>query len=63
MDTSITFDNVSFRYTGAANDALHDVSFKINAGDQVAFVGPSGGGKTTIARLIARFADVTEGNI
>ena len=63
VDTSITFDNVSFRYTGAANDALHDVSFKINAGDQVAFVGPSGGGKTTIARLIARFADVTEGNI
>ena len=62
-DTSIIFENVSFRYTGAANDALHDVSFKINAGEQVAFVGPSGGGKTTIARLIARFADVTEGNI
>ena len=62
-DTSITFENVSFRYPGAANDALHDVSLKINAGEQVAFVGPSGGGKTTLARLIARFADVTEGNI
>lgn len=62
-DTSITFENVSFRYPGAVNDALHDVSLKINAGEQVAFVGPSGGGKTTLARLIARFADVTEGNI
>ena len=51
-DTSITFENVSFRYPGAAN-----------AGEQVAYVGPSGGGKTTLARLIARFADVTEGNI
>ena len=62
-DTSITFENVSFRYPGATNDAPHDVSLKINAGEQVAFVGPSGGGKTTLARLIARFADVTEGNI
>ena len=62
-DTSITFENVSFRYPGAVNDALHDVSLKINACEQVAFVGPSGGGKTTLARLIARFADVTEGNI
>ena len=35
-DTSITFENVSFRYPGAVNDALHDVSLKINAGEQVA---------------------------
>ena len=42
-DTSITFENVSFRYQGAADDALHDVTLKINAGEQVAFVGPSGG--------------------
>lgn len=42
-DTSITFENVSFRYPGAADDALHDVTLKINAGEQVAFVGPSGG--------------------
>lgn len=51
VDTSIIFENVSFRYTGAANDALHDVSFKINAGEQVAFVGPSGGGKLLLQDL------------
>lgn len=62
-DTSITFENVSFRYPGAKKDALHEINLKINAGEQVAFVGPSGGGKTTLARLIARFADTTEGQI
>lgn len=62
-DTSITFENVSFRYPGAKKDALHEINLKINAGEQVAFVGPSGGGKTTLARLIARFADATEGQI
>lgn len=62
-DTSIEFDHVSFRYKNADKDALHDVSLKIRAGEQVAFVGPSGGGKTTLARLIARFADATEGKI
>lgn len=62
-DASIKFENVSFRYSGAANDALHNINLEIKAGEQVAFVGPSGSGKTTLARLIARFADVTEGNI
>lgn len=62
-DTSITFENVSFRYKGAAKDALHAINLRIDAGEQVAFVGPSGGGKTTLARLIARFADPTEGRI
>lgn len=62
-DRSITFENVSFRYPGAKKDALHEIDLKINAGEQVAFVGPSGGGKTTLARLIARFADATEGQI
>lgn len=62
-DTSITFENVSFRYPGAKKDALHEINLKINAGEQVAFVGPSGGGKTTLARLIARFSDATEGQI
>lgn len=62
-DTSICFENVSFRYEGAAKDALHGVNLDIKAGEQVAFVGPSGGGKTTLARLIARFADATEGKI
>ena len=62
-DTSICFENVSFRYEGAVKDALHGINLDIKAGEQVAFVGPSGGGKTTLARLIARFADATEGKI
>ena len=62
-DTSIQLEKVSFRYTGAAKDALHQISLDIHAGEHVAFVGPSGGGKTTLARLIARFADATEGSV
>ena len=62
-DTSICFDGVSFQYEGASKDALKNINLEIRAGEQIAFVGPSGGGKTTIARLIARFHDVTKGNI
>lgn len=62
-DTSICFDGVLFRYEGASKDALKNINLEIRAGEQVAFVGPSGGGKTTIARLIARFYDVTKGSI
>ena len=62
-DTSICFDGVSFQYEGASKDALKNINLEIHAGEQVAFVGPSGGGKTTIARLIARFSDVTKGSI
>ena len=58
----IEFKNVSFKYD---NDiyALKDVSFKVKAGSTVAFVGPSGAGKTTMAHLIPRFYDVTDGAI
>lgn len=62
-EMSIAFHNVSFRYEGAANDALHNINLEIKEGEQVAFVGPSGGGKTTLARLIARFFDASEGSI
>ncbi|MDD3340309.1 MAG: ABC transporter ATP-binding protein [Lachnospiraceae bacterium] len=62
-DSSITLEHVSFRYQDAAKDAIHGVSLKIPSGEHVAFVGPSGGGKTTLASLIARFWDVTEGKI
>lgn len=62
-DTSICFDGVSFRYEGTSKDALKNINLEIHAGEQVAFVGPSGGGKTTIACLIARFHDVTKGSI
>ena len=62
-DHSIIFERVSFRYEDAAKDALHQINLKIGEGEHVAFVGPSGGGKTTLASLIARFFDVTEGAV
>lgn len=62
-DNSVEFDNVSFRYGNARTDALTGVTFKVNAGETVAFVGPSGGGKTTVAGLISRFWDVREGAV
>ncbi|MEE0290550.1 MAG: ABC transporter ATP-binding protein [Lachnospiraceae bacterium] len=62
-DASIVFENVSFRYKDGITDALHGVNLKIEPGEHVAFVGPSGGGKTTLASLIARFFDVTEGKL
>lgn len=62
-DASIVFENVSFRYKDSITDALHGVNLKIEPGEHVAFVGPSGGGKTTLASLIARFFDVTEGKL
>ena len=60
---SITFENVSFRYEDAGRDALHQINLAIKEGEHVAFVGPSGGGKTTLASLVARFFDITEGRI
>ncbi len=63
QDNSVEFSGVSFRYSNAEADALKDVSFKVNAGQTVAFVGPSGGGKTTVAGLISRFWDVREGMV
>ena len=62
-DHSIIFERVSFRYQDAAKDALHQINLKIGEGEHVAFIGPSGGGKTTLASLIARFFDVTEGAV
>ena len=63
QDNSVEFEGVSFRYSNADTDALKSVSFKVNAGQTVAFVGPSGGGKTTVAGLISRFWDVREGSV
>jgi len=58
----IEFRNVSFRYPGGPK-VLKDVSFTINSGESVAFVGHNGAGKTTIVKLLCRFYDVTEGEI
>jgi ABC-type multidrug transport system fused ATPase/permease subunit len=60
---SIEFRNVSFRYPGAADDALKDVSFTVRAGQTVAIVGPNGSGKTTLASMIPRLFDPTAGDI
>jgi ATP-binding cassette subfamily B protein IrtA len=60
---SLEFKNVTFAYEDANKNALDKISFKLNEGETVALVGASGGGKTTIARLAARFWDVDEGEI
>lgn len=62
-DNSAEFKNVSFRYSGTETDALHNISFRVHSGETVALVGPSGGGKTTVAGLISRFWDVSAGEI
>ena len=61
-DHSVAFENVSFSYDGE-NLALDDVSFEVKSGTSLALVGPSGGGKTTAAGLIARFWDVQNGAV
>lgn len=62
-DNSVTLENVTFRYKNSSEDALKDVTFRANAGETVALVGPSGGGKTTVAGLISRFWDVNSGEV
>jgi ATP-binding cassette subfamily B protein len=59
----IRFEHVSFRYQGAATDALRDVSFTIAAGETVAIVGRNGAGKSTMIKLMTRLYDPTEGRI
>ncbi|WP_296029852.1 ABC transporter ATP-binding protein [uncultured Treponema sp.] len=63
LDSSVEFDRVSFSYGGSEKKALDGVSLKIASGEHVAFVGPSGGGKTTLASLVARFWDVQQGSV
>lgn len=61
-DSSVALDHVTFSYDGVKN-ALEDISLSIGTGQTVAFVGPSGGGKSTLAALIARFFDPQSGKI
>ena len=59
----VTFDHVSFRYPGAEEDVLHDITFTAKPGETTAFIGSTGCGKSTLVNLIPRFYDVTEGKI
>ncbi len=61
-NNSVTLDNVTFSYDGIKN-ALEDISLTIGNGQTVAFVGPSGGGKSTLAALISRFFDPQSGTV
>ena len=61
-DSSVALEHVTFSYDGVKN-ALEDISLSIGTGQTVAFVGPSGGGKSTLAVLIARFFDPQSGKI
>ncbi len=56
-------ENVSFEYPDDHNKVLHDISLDIHAGERLALVGASGGGKTTLCNLIPRFYEVTDGRI
>lgn len=60
---NITFDNVSFKYPDAQEYVLKDISFSVNKGDTVAIIGQTGSGKSTIAKLVTRFYEVSDGAI
>ncbi|MDE7333434.1 MAG: ABC transporter ATP-binding protein/permease [Lachnospiraceae bacterium] len=62
-DNSVELSGVSFRYKNAERNALNNISLAIKPGEHVAFVGPSGGGKTTLASIVARFWDASSGSV
>ena len=60
---TVEFKNVSFRYPGAADDDLSDISFKVEKAQTLAIIGATGSGKTTLISLIARFYDASSGEV
>lgn len=62
-DNSIEFNNVCFSYQGSEDNVLTDINFKVKSGQTIAVIGGTGSGKSTIAKLIPRFYDVTSGDI
>ena len=60
---TVEFKNVSFKYPDASEYVLKDISFKVNKGETVAFIGSTGSGKSTLINLIPRFYDATEGEV
>ena len=63
QDGKISFRNVSFRYPGASQDAISDISFDVDKGETVAIIGSTGSGKSTLVKLIPRFYDVDSGSV
>lgn len=63
IEGNIEFKNVVFKYEDEEREILKNVSFKVNAGETIALVGPTGAGKTTIINLLSRFYDVTKGEV
>lgn len=63
QDSSVTFENVTFRYLDSDENVLENVTFSIPQGKTVALVGASGSGKSTVAKLIPRFYDATQGSV
>lgn len=63
IEGNIEFKNVVFKYEDEEREKLKNVSFKVNAGETIALVGPTGAGKTTIINLLSRFYDVTKGEV
>ena len=63
MEGTVEFRNVSFRYPGAAEDIIHNISFIAQRGETVAFIGAAESGKSTLVNLIPRFYDATSGEI
>ncbi len=62
-DVSVEFKNVSFKYPDAEEEVLKDISFKVNKGETIAFIGSTGSGKSTLVNLVLRFYDVTSGEV
>lgn len=62
-NTTISYNNVSFRYPGAEMNVLENVNFTAEPGETVAFIGSTGSGKSTLINLLPRFFDVSEGSI
>lgn len=60
---TVEFRNVSFHYPSSPQDQLKNISFKVNRGETIAFIGATGSGKTTLISLIARFYDATGGEV
>ena len=60
---TVEFKNVSFRYPSSEHDVLQNISFKVNKGETIAFIGATGSAKTTLVSLAARLYDVTDGEV